>query len=121
MGPGGLARTSIHQRAPWGQYVPSGARRVTGIWSGRMDLRPPSHTSGRASRIEQPFESSARHGRLRAMTDGHGFLAADLLDPEEIAVERSLRPRSLDEYLGQREVKAGLSGLDRKSTRLNSI
>jgi len=45
------------------------------------------------------------------MTDGHGFLAADLLDPEEIAVERSLRPRSLDEYLGQREVKAGLSVL----------
>ena len=45
------------------------------------------------------------------MTDGHGFLAADLLDQEEIAVERSLRPRSLDEYLGQREVKAGLSVL----------
>jgi Holliday junction DNA helicase RuvB len=45
------------------------------------------------------------------MKDGHGFLAADLLDAEEIAVERSLRPRSLDEYLGQREVKAGLSVL----------
>src|SRR5665647_2157649 len=45
------------------------------------------------------------------MTDGQGFLAADLLDQEEIAVERSLRPRSLDEYLGQREVKAGLSVL----------
>ena len=45
------------------------------------------------------------------MTDGHGFLAADPLDPAEIAVERSLRPRSLDEYLGQREVKAGLSVL----------
>src|SRR5512140_2911248 len=45
------------------------------------------------------------------MTDGHGFLAADLLDQEEIAVERSLRPRSLDEYLGQREVKASLDVL----------
>ena len=45
------------------------------------------------------------------MTDGQGFLAADLLDQEEVAVERSLRPRSLDEYLGQREVNAGLSVL----------
>jgi len=45
------------------------------------------------------------------MTDGSGFLAADLVDETEVAVERSLRPRSLDEYLGQREVKAGLSVL----------
>ena len=45
------------------------------------------------------------------MTDASGFLAADLVDETEVAVERSLRPRSLDEYLGQREVKAGLSVL----------
>jgi Holliday junction DNA helicase RuvB len=45
------------------------------------------------------------------MTDGSGFLAADLVDETEVQVERSLRPRSLDEYLGQREVKAGLSVL----------
>ncbi len=46
------------------------------------------------------------------MTDAPGsFLAADLVDETEVAVERSLRPRSLDEYLGQREVKAGLSVL----------
>jgi Holliday junction DNA helicase RuvB len=45
------------------------------------------------------------------MTDGPGFLAADLVDETEVAIERSLRPRSLDEYLGQREVKAGLSVL----------
>ncbi len=45
------------------------------------------------------------------MTDGPGFLATKLLDEEEVAIERSLRPRSLDEYLGQREVKAGLSVL----------
>ncbi len=45
------------------------------------------------------------------MTEPSGFLAADLLDDTEVAMERSLRPRSLDEYLGQREVKAGLSVL----------
>ncbi len=45
------------------------------------------------------------------MTDASGFLAADLVDETEVVVERSLRPRSLDEYLGQREVKAGLSVL----------
>ncbi len=45
------------------------------------------------------------------MTDGPGFLAADLLDESEVAVDRSLRPRSMDEYLGQRDVKAGLSVL----------
>ncbi len=45
------------------------------------------------------------------MTDSSGFLAADLVDETEVAVERSLRPRSMDEYLGQREVKAGLSVL----------
>ena len=45
------------------------------------------------------------------MTDPPGFLAADLVDETEVAIERSLRPRSLDEYLGQREVKAGLAVL----------
>ncbi len=45
------------------------------------------------------------------MTDASKFLAADLVDETEVAVERSLRPRSMDEYLGQREVKAGLSVL----------
>jgi len=46
------------------------------------------------------------------MTDAPGsFLAADLVDETEVALERSLRPRTLDEYLGQREVKAGLSVL----------
>ena len=46
------------------------------------------------------------------MTDVPGtFLAADLVDETEVALERSLRPHSFDEYLGQREVKAGLSVL----------
>jgi Holliday junction DNA helicase RuvB len=46
------------------------------------------------------------------MMDGPGsFLAADPVDETEVALERSLRPRTLDEYLGQREVKAGLSVL----------
>src|SRR3954449_2234300 len=38
-------------------------------------------------------------------------LAADLVDDTEIAVEGTLRPRTLDEYIGQREVKANLSVL----------
>lgn len=45
------------------------------------------------------------------MSDASGFLAADLVDETEVAVERSLRPRSMDEYVGQREVKAGLGVL----------
>jgi Holliday junction DNA helicase RuvB len=46
------------------------------------------------------------------MTDVPGsFLAADLVDETEVALEHSLRPRTMDEYLGQREVKAGLGVL----------
>ena len=45
------------------------------------------------------------------MSDPTGFLAAGLVDETEVVIEHSLRPRSLDEYLGQREVKAGLSVL----------
>src|SRR6266540_1395196 len=39
------------------------------------------------------------------------ILSADLEDDGEEAVEGSLRPRTLDEYIGQREVKANLSVL----------
>jgi Holliday junction DNA helicase, RuvB subunit len=40
--------------------------------------------------------------------DRSNILAADLHDAD-VVVESSLRPRSLDEYIGQREVKANLS------------
>ena len=43
--------------------------------------------------------------------DAERILAADLLDDADRAVEGTLRPRSLDEYVGQREVKANLSVL----------
>jgi holliday junction DNA helicase RuvB len=43
--------------------------------------------------------------------DALSLLAAGAPDPGEIAVEGSLRPRTLDEYIGQREVKASLSVL----------
>ena len=43
--------------------------------------------------------------------DAERILAADLLDDADRAVEGTLRPRSLDEYIGQREVKANLSVL----------
>jgi len=39
------------------------------------------------------------------------ILAADLVDENEVALEGSLRPKTLDEYIGQREVKANLSVL----------
>ena len=39
------------------------------------------------------------------------ILAADLLDDGDRVVESTLRPRTLDEYIGQREVKANLSVL----------
>jgi len=39
------------------------------------------------------------------------LLAAAASDPADLAVEGSLRPRTLDEYIGQREVKASLSVL----------
>ena len=51
-------------------------------------------------------------GRLPAMTDDASrILAADLLDEADQAVEGTLRPHSLAEYIGQREVKANLSVL----------
>jgi Holliday junction DNA helicase RuvB len=46
------------------------------------------------------------------MTDDPlSLLSADAADPADLAVEGSLRPRTLDEYIGQREVKASLSVL----------
>src|SRR5664279_4887190 len=54
----------------------------------------------------------ANHGRLPGMTDDASrILAADLLDEADQAVEGTLRPHSLAEYIGQREVKANLSVL----------
>ena len=43
--------------------------------------------------------------------DPLSLLSADVADPEDLVVEGSLRPRTLDEYIGQREVKASLSVL----------
>jgi Holliday junction DNA helicase RuvB len=43
--------------------------------------------------------------------DSMSLLAAGAADPEDLVVEGSLRPRTLDEYIGQREVKASLSVL----------
>ncbi|HEY6058170.1 MAG TPA: Holliday junction branch migration DNA helicase RuvB [Candidatus Limnocylindrales bacterium] len=37
------------------------------------------------------------------------ILAADLLERDDVVVEGTLRPRSLDEYVGQSDVKANLS------------
>ena len=62
--------------------------------------------------VEQACEMAGGRGRLPGMTDDAArILAADLLDDADAAVEGTLRPRSLDEYIGQREVKANLSVL----------
>jgi holliday junction DNA helicase RuvB len=45
------------------------------------------------------------------MIDDGRILGAELHDDADRAVEGSLRPRSLDEYIGQRDVKASLSVL----------
>ena len=48
----------------------------------------------------------------RAMADDLSrILSADLEDEADLVVEGTLRPRTLDEYIGQREVKANLSVL----------
>jgi Holliday junction DNA helicase RuvB len=41
--------------------------------------------------------------------DATRILAADLLDESDLTVETTLRPRTMDEYIGQREVKANLA------------
>jgi holliday junction DNA helicase RuvB len=43
--------------------------------------------------------------------DASRLLAADVLDQADQLVETTLRPRTLEEYIGQREVKANLSVL----------
>ena len=50
--------------------------------------------------------------RLSEMADDLSrILSADLEDEGDLVVEGTLRPRTLDEYIGQREVKANLSVL----------
>jgi Holliday junction DNA helicase RuvB len=43
------------------------------------------------------------------VTDISRFLAADVQDEAEVQIDRTLRPRTLDEYIGQRDLKANLS------------
>ncbi len=43
------------------------------------------------------------------MTDFSRILAPDVQEEADIVVDRTLRPRTLDEYIGQRELKANLS------------
>src|SRR5215208_5424293 len=51
-------------------------------------------------------------GRLPGMTDDLSrLLTPDLVDDSDRIVEGARRPRTLDEYIGQREVKANLSVL----------
>jgi len=68
--------------------------------------------AGRPRRVRTDVRNGTQHGRFRAMTDDLSrILAPDLLDDADRVVEGALRPRTLDEYIGQREVKANLSVL----------
>ena len=63
-------------------------------------------------RIEHPCETVPDVVDSRAMTDDLSrILAPDLVDDVDVVVEGALRPRTLEEYIGQREVKANLSVL----------
>jgi holliday junction DNA helicase RuvB len=79
------------------------------------DRRLP-HPARRAATHHSTDRTSVRkgtqHGRFARMTDDLSrILAPDLLDDTDVVVEGTLRPRTLDEYIGQREVKANLSVL----------
>src|SRR6187402_927640 len=64
------------------------------------------------SAVEHLYQTSTPPARLRPMSDDPlSLLAAGASDLGELAVEGSLRPRTLDEYIGQREVKASLDVL----------
>src|SRR5712691_3132111 len=68
--------------------------------------------AGRFGTLEHPCETVAVVVESHAMTDDLSrILAPDLLDDTDQVVETTLRPRTLDEYIGQREVKANLSVL----------
>ena len=65
-----------------------------------------------ALRVEHLYETEPDLLDSEAMTDDPlSLLAAGASEPGELAVEGSLRPRTLEEYIGQREVKASLSVL----------
>ena len=80
-------------------------------------LMTPSLHRSRAPRraipaVEHLYQTSTPPARLRPMSDDPlSLLAAGASDLGELAVEGSLRPRTLDEYIGQREVKASLDVL----------
>lgn len=67
---------------------------------------------GVAGAVEHLYQTRADLLDSSAMTDDAlSLLAAGAAEPGELAVEGSLRPRTLEEYIGQREVKASLGVL----------
>ena len=55
------------------------------------------------------MRNAGTDARLADVTDDLSrILAADLVDDSDLVVETTLRPRTLDEYIGQREVKSNL-------------
>ena len=85
---------------------------------GMVDACPTAVVAAAAAARRSPVASNIRAKWLRtvlpsrAMVDDVSrLLSGDLEDESDVAVEGSLRPRSLGEYIGQAEVKANLSVL----------
>src|SRR5688500_11879837 len=74
-----------------------------------VERRARSFVVSRRIELEHPCETAAQMLHSRPMTeDLSRILAPDLVDDGDRIVEGALRPRRLDEYIGQREVKANL-------------
>src|SRR5664279_5382345 len=80
------------------------------IWSAAESCATGCRAAGIATDARRtPVLYGGNRGRVPGMTDDASrILAADLLDEADQAVEGTLRPHSLAEYIGQREVKACL-------------
>src|SRR5215470_10159252 len=77
-----------------------------------MRLHPSQPGVAGPTKVEHPCETGGDRGTLGRMTDDVSrILAPDLLDDGDRVVESALRPRTLDEYVGQREVKCNPSVL----------
>ncbi|HET7029878.1 MAG TPA: Holliday junction branch migration DNA helicase RuvB, partial [Candidatus Limnocylindrales bacterium] len=69
-------------------------------------------SGGHRRNVRTSVRFDPARGTLARMDDDLSrILAPDLVDDSDRVVEGALRPRTLDEYIGQREVKANLSVL----------
>ena len=119
---GATAPTATTRRVPSGLSLSAerrGRRSMVSIVKDSVmpasSHRPATPAERRSRAFEHLYQSGFQPAIFRAMTDDPmSLLAAGANDVGELAVEGSLRPRTLDEYIGQREVKANLDVLLRR-------